>query len=434
MLEGTVQRSGERVRVNVRLVDTRTNTQVWSEHYERTVDDLFALQSELAQSIVAQLQATLSPTEKAAIERQPTQDMEAYDLYLRARDLTSRSGMDWAKKKMGIDLLDQAVAKDPKFTLAYCLAAEANVYLYRYHDHTPERLNRAKEAAAKALELAPDLGESHLAQALYYYHGLRDYAAAERELDLAAPTLGGKAEFLLPKQVVERRFGHWKDAVRDGEKALSLNPHDPVFAGVLIETYRALRMYSEGEKLANDTIARVPADVAESLWGYKCDFALALGALDKARAVIEAAPGQSAWKNSILATVEFYKHNYAGAAKILAGISPETKEPLDAILDAEIQRLRGDSEGSRLAFEQARQIVNKRISHRPDDPNLFGYLAFCYAALGQKEEALAAIQRAAALAPMSQDAVDGANWMGTLAEVYVLTGILKRLWSSSPKW
>ena len=210
--------------------------------------------------------------------------------------------------------------------------------------------------------------------------------------------------------------------MRDGEKALSLNPRDPVLAGVLIETYRALRMYSEGEKLANDTIARVPADVAESLWGYKCDFALALGALDKARAVIEATPGQSAWKNSILATVEFYKHNYAGAAKTLVSLSQETKEPSDAILDAEIQRLRGDSEGSRLAFEQARQIVNKRISHRPDDPNLFGYLAFCYAALGQKEEALAAIQRAAALAPMSQDAVDGANWMGTLAEVYVLTG------------
>ena len=312
--------------------------------------------------------------------------------------------------------------KTQKFTLAYCLAAEANVYLYRYDDHTPERLNRAKEAAAKALELAPDLGESHLAQALYYYHGLRDYAAAERELDLAAATLGGKAEFLLPKQIVERRFGHWKDALRDGEKALSLNPHDPVFAGVLIETYRALRMYSEGEKLANDTIARVPADVAESLWGYKCDFALALGTLDNARAVVEAAPGQVTWKSSMSALIEFYKHNYAESAKILAGISPETKEPLDAIIEAQIQRLGSDSESARSAFERARQIVDKAITQRPNDPNLFGYLAVCYAGLGQKKEALAAIQRAATLAPMSQDAVDGANWMGVLAEVYILTG------------
>ena len=422
VLEGTVQRSGERVRVNVRLVDTRTNTQVWSEHYERTVKDLFALQSELAQSIVTQLQATLSPTEKAAIERQPTQNMEAYDLYLQARDLTSRSEMDWAKKKMGIDLLDQAVAKDPKFTLAYCLAAEANVFLYRYNDHTPERLNRAKVAAAKALELAPDLGESHLAQALYYYHGLRDYAAAERELDLAAATLGGKAEFLLPKQVVERRFGHWKDALRDGERALSLNPHDPGFAGVLIESYRALRMYSEGEKVANDTIAKVPADLADSLWGYQCDFALARGKLDDARAVVQAAPGQAAWKSSMFALIEFYGRNYAESSKILATISPEAKQPLDAVIEAQIQRLSGDPESAQSTFERARKIVEKEITRRPNDPNLLGYLAICYADLGQKEEALAAIQRAAALAPIAQDAVDGANWMGSLAEVYILTG------------
>ena len=422
VLEGTVQRSGERVRVNVRLVDTGTNTQVWSEHYERTVNDLFAMQSELAQSIVAQLRATLSPTEKAAIERQPTQDMEAYDLYLRARNLTSQGGRDWTRKKMAIDLLDQAIAKDPTFTLAYCLAAETNVFIYRYDEHTPERLARAKETAAKALELAPDLGESHLAQALYYHHGLSDYAAAQRELDLAAPTLGGTTEFLLPKQIVERRLGHWKDAVRDGEKALSLNPRDPVLAGVLIETYGGLRMYSEGEKVANDTIAKVPVDSADSLWGFRCDFALARGTLDKACAVVEAAPGQGAWKTSRLAMVEFYRHNYAEALKMLTSLSFEKKGPIDAIIEVGMQRLLGDPERSRSACAQARRFVDKKISQKPNCASLFGYLAYCYAAQGQKEEAFAAIKRAAALAPISQDAVEGANWMGALAEVYVLTG------------
>ena len=422
VLEGSVQRSGERVRVNVRLVDTATNTQVWSEHYERTVNDLFALQSELAQSIVAQLQATLSPSEKAAIERQPTQDMEAYDLYLRGRDLTSQNGMDWAKKQAGIALLDQAVAKDPKFTLAYCLLAETNVLVYRYEDHTPERLARAKAAAAKALELAPDLAEAHLAQALYYYHGLRDYADAQRELDLAAPTLEGKTEFLVPKQVVERRFGHWKDALRDGEKAISLNPRDAAIAGVLIETYRALRMYSEGEKLANEMIAKTPRDLTDSLWAYKCDFALARGDLNEARAVVEGAPSQAKWKNSMFAMIEFYKRNYAEAAKILASQSPETKDAVDAVIEAGVLRLRGDAEGSRAGFERARGIVETKLTQRADDPNMFGFLAFCYAAEGKKQEALAAIKRAAALAPLAQDAVDGANWMGALAEVYVLTG------------
>ena len=422
VLEGTVQRSGERVRVNVRLVDTGTNTQVWSEHYERTVNDLFAMQSELAQSIVAQLRATLSPTEKAAIERQPTQDMEAYDLYLRARNLTSQGGTDWTRKKMAIDLLDQAIAKDPTFTLAYCLAAETNVFIYRYDEHTPERLAFAKKAAARALELAPELGEAHLAQALYYHHGLRDYAGAERELKLAAPTLGGTTEFLLPKQIIERRFGHWKDAVRDGEKALSLNPRDSYLAGILIETYGALRMYSEGEKVANYTIAKMPADSVDTLWNYKCNFALALGTPDNARAVIEAAPGKAAWKTSRLAMIEYYKRNYSGASKILADLSPEKKEPIDAIIEAEIQRLRGDPERSRSAFERARQFVDKAISQKPNCASLYGYLACCYAAQDQKEEALGAIQRAAVLAPISQDAVESANWMSALAEVYVLTG------------
>ena len=422
VLEGSVQRSGERVRVNVRLVDTATNTQVWSEHYERTVNDLFALQSELAQSIVAQLQATLSPSEKAAIERQPTQNMEAYDLYLRARDLTSKPGMNWATKKKGVDLLDQATAKDPQFTLAYCLAAETNVLIYRYNDHTPERLARAKEAAAKALELAPDLGDAHLAQALYYYHGLRDYAGAQRELDLAAPTLSGKTEFLLPKQIVERRFGHWKDAVRDGEKAVSLNPRDPNLAGVLIETYRALRMYSEGEELADETIAKLPASAAENLWAYKCDFAFAQGDLKKVRDVVEAGPGQSEWKTSMLGMIEFYRRNYAEASRIMASIPSTREEPFIALALADMQRLSGNSQGARIAFERARETMEKDISRRPNDPIAFGYLAFAFAGLGQKKEALDAIHRAAALAPIAQDAVDGANWMGAQAGVYAMMG------------
>ena len=149
---------------------------------------------------------------------------------------------------------------------------------------------------------------------------MRDYAGAQRELDLAAPTMGGRAEFLLPKQVIERRFGHWKDAVRDGEKALSLNPRDPVYAGVLIETYRALRMYSEGEKVANEMIAKLPPESTESLWGYKCDFELALGRLDDARAVVEATPGQVQWKNSMSARIELNKREVGRGGQNPCGV------------------------------------------------------------------------------------------------------------------
>ena len=290
VLEGSVQKSGERLRVNVRLVETRTEAQTWSEHYEGTIADLLGMQSELAQSIVTQLRATLSPAEKAAIERKPTQDMEAYDLYLRARALMKTTDVDPVVYHKMLDLLDGATSRDPNFALAYCFATEVNVLLYRYREHTPERIAKAKQAAAMALHLAPELGESHLAQALYYYHGLRDFYGAQRELLTAAPTLGGKTDFLLLKQLTERRFGRWKDALQDGEKALRLSPRDPVLASALIETYRVLRMYSKGERVANDIIAQLPANESWKMWAYKADIALASGALEKARGVILASP------------------------------------------------------------------------------------------------------------------------------------------------
>jgi tetratricopeptide (TPR) repeat protein len=167
-------------------------------------------------------------------------------------------------------------------------------------------------------------------------------------------------------------------------------------------------------------IAKLPPESTESLWGYKCDFELALGRLDSAHAVVVSAPGEAQWKNSMFAQIELYKHNYPEALKILATISP--KEPSDAINEAQIQGWRGEEEKERTAFTEAGQMLDKRISQRPNDPILLGYRALCYAGLGQKEDALASIQRAAAVAPLSQDSIDGANWMGTLAEVDVLTG------------
>ena len=423
VLEGSVHKSGDRVRVNVRLIDTRTEAQTWSEAYERTVADLFGLQSELAQSIATQLKATLSPDEKAAIEKRPTEDMQAYDLYLRAQALMTKSSqVEPAAYHKMLDLIDAALTRDPNFALAYCFATEVHVLLYRYREHTPERLVQAKEAAAMALQLAPDLGESHLAQAVYYYHGLRDYYGAERELNLADSKMNGKPEFLLLKQLTERRFGHWKAALRDGRKAVDLAPRDPSQANVLIQTYRVLRMYSEGEKLANDMIAQLPADGAPTMWAYKCDFAVASGRLDKAREIIEATPGQTSWKSSMRAMLAFYQRNYAEAIRLLDSVPEKDRDAGDAVFEAHIERRLGDAEKSKTTFERAKQLLEDRIKQAPDDPNLYAYYAMTYVGLGQKEEALAAIQRAAGLAPMSQDSIDAANWMGTLAEIYVLTG------------
>ena len=150
--------------------------------------------------------------------------MEAYDLYLQARAVMNDSSeVDLAAYERMLELIDRATARDPNFAIAYCFATEVNALLYRYRQHTPERLAKTQQAAATALKLAPDLGESHLAQALYYYHCLRDFYGAERELELARPTLGGRSDYLLVKEMTERRFGRWQNAINDGEKALSLS-------------------------------------------------------------------------------------------------------------------------------------------------------------------------------------------------------------------
>jgi eukaryotic-like serine/threonine-protein kinase len=422
VLEGSVQRSGGRVRVNARLINTRTNTQVWADHYERNVDDLFALQSELAQTIVTQLKATLSPSEKAAIESRPTQDMQAYDLFLKARDAIAQFGdMNGQPWRGAVELLKKAIERDPKFTLAYCLESQAEILLYRYYEHTPERLNRARDLAAMAMQLAPDAGESHLALARYYYHGLRDYARAQKELDLAAPDLSGNAEFLSIAEVTERRLGHWKAALRDGQKALALNPHDAVYASTLFESYNALHMYAEGNKVIDAAIAQLPAESAGPLWEHKAASVLSTGDLEATTAVVKAASGSFAWKSSMLAMIAFCKREYAEALRLLDAMG-DKKNYLDYILEGRVQQRLGDAEKSRIAFEEAKKKLDYNLRTRPDDCILLGSLGVTYASLGRKDDAIATARRATLLFPQSQDSIDGANAVSALAEVYTITG------------
>ena len=186
VLEGSVQRSGNRVRVTAQLIDARTDTHLWAERYDRDLADVFAIQSEIAKKIADQLQAKISLSEKAAIEQAPTTDLLAYDLYLRAQALfADTSDAVHAREKLpqAAKLLDEALARDPNFLQAWCLLSRVHsVAYFRGHDHTPARLDLAKAALERAMRLQPDAGEVHLALANYYYHGFRDYKRARSEL------------------------------------------------------------------------------------------------------------------------------------------------------------------------------------------------------------------------------------------------------------
>ena len=249
VLEGSVQRTANRVRVTAQLIDARTDTHLWAERYDRDLADVFAIQSEIAKRIADQLQAKISPSEKAAIEKAPTTDLVAYDLYERAKALSAdvTDPMHAGEKlQQAAQLLDQAVARDPQFLLAWCLLSRVHGALYwTGHDRTPARLDMANVAVQTALRLQPEAGEAHRALGIYYYYGFRDYARASSELAIARRTLPNDAEVFLYTGLIDRRKGHWEDSTHNMERALELDPRNLFTLQQLALTYMTRHRYED---------------------------------------------------------------------------------------------------------------------------------------------------------------------------------------------
>src|SRR5213596_533139 len=227
VLEGTVRRSGGKVHVNAQLVDTRTDAGIWAEEYDRDLNDVFAIEAEVAQSTANRLRAKVSAREKAAIQAWPTKDLVAYDLYVRARPVIEWAGVRTKEKDLlqAVDLLNQAIARDPEFLRAYCWLARAHDALYFEDvDRTPARLELANSAINAAFRLKPDSGEAHLALATHFYHGYFDYDHARDELAIAVRTLPNNARIFEWTGYIDRRQGRWHDAVRNLERAIELDP------------------------------------------------------------------------------------------------------------------------------------------------------------------------------------------------------------------
>src|SRR2546421_491470 len=252
LLEGSVQRAKDRVRVTAQLIDARTDDHQWAEHYDRGLADVFAIQTEIAQAITQQLEAKLSPRERAAIEPS-TRDLGAFDLYLRAKESIKNfyDTPNWKETLLqAVRLLDEAIARDPNFALAYCWRTTAHDSLYWHGlDRTQTRVELAQASAQKALALVPDLGEAHLAQALIYYHEKRDYSRAFQELGLANRTLPNSAEVFYLAGSIAGRQAHWDDAVRNLEKAFELDPLNPKSVNALSLVYDLLRRYDDEQAL-----------------------------------------------------------------------------------------------------------------------------------------------------------------------------------------
>ena len=431
VLEGSVQRAGNRVRVNAQLINARTDAHLWAQTYDRDLADVFAIQSEIAKAIAGQLEAKLSPREENAIERPPTSDIPAFELYAQAKNLlTIRNAR--ANLLEAVDLLNQAVARDPSFFKAYCQLAHTHDRLYFLgYDHTPARLALAEAAIQAAFRLGPDAGEAHLARAQNLYRGYLEYDAALAELEVAGQTLPNDAGVFELKAYIQRRRGKQEEAVRSLERAIDIDPRNTFTLQQIALSYHHLRRFGEEKSVLDRALAIEPNDVDTKVarafveFHWKADTRPLHQILDSIRATNPGATQTIADGWLICALAE----RDAGAAKnaaIAAGANPPfTDEAVNfsrPFVEGIIARVGKDDEKARSAFTAARAEQEKIIHAQPNYGPPLCVLGLIDAGLGRKEEALREGRRAVELLPAEKDAINGTAMIKYLAMIAAWVG------------
>jgi TolB-like protein/Tfp pilus assembly protein PilF/acyl dehydratase len=438
VLEGSVQRAGNRVRVNAQLVDARSDRHLWAQTYDRDLADVFAIQSEIAKAIADQLQAKLSPDEKSAIERPPTDDITAFGLYARAENLfltASESGAGKADLLEAIDLLNQAVARDPSFFQAYCTLAEAHDQLYNGGwDHTSARLALAEAVIEAASRLRPNAGETHLARARNIYQGYLDYNGALAELELARQTLPNDSRvFELTGYIQRRQQGRYEEATRNLERAIELDPRNvQVLQQIAEYNYRRLRRYADAKSAWDRLLAITPDDVSAKAeramvnFEWKGDTQPLHQMIDAIRATNPAALKSIAERWLICALAE-RDAAAANNALIASGENPialgsENVYFSRPFVEGVIARLTKDDAKARSAFTAARAEQEKIVQAQPNYGPALCVLGLIDAGLGRKEKALREGRRAVELLPVQKDAAEGITMLKYLAMIAAWIG------------
>ena len=446
VLEGTVRRDGNRVRVSTQLIDARNDNMVWADSYDRGLSDIFAIQSEVAEAIARKLTATLSPEEKKRIEAKPTDNLEAYDLYLRAKEFISNS--DYYSVAMGaepdkplrdaISLLEQAVRLDPKFTLAYCASAQTHGLLY-FSYPSPERRAMGDAAIANALRLQPDLPEVRLAYAFYLYfcYSYPDYEQIREQLAIAKRGLTNSAEVFRLEALMDRRQGKWEKAIQELNEAIARDPGNILSIFALADTLGFFRQFSAAEKLMDRVIELVPdrptLKLARTLGSI-----MASGDDGPMRSAIAALPASMADDPGVLTfrlCVALTDRDWRQVKEILkkfkggedTGQFAYARRPVPiGCYSILIARLQGESAAANPDFAEARQQLNQKVEQSLENAMLLSQLAVVDALLDNKETAVSEAKRAAEMLPISKDALDGPAILMNLALVYAWTNEFDR--------
>ncbi len=436
VLEGSVRKTGAWLHINAQLIDTRSDTHIWAEQYDRDLKDMFAIQSEIAQKVAKRLHAKISAAEKLAIEQPPTADLTAFDLYNRAKNflLDTVVGSTATRKAnllKAADLLNQAVAHDPTFFQAYCQLAwtHDNVYFDGW-DRTPARLALAEAAIEAAFRLRPDAGEVHLARAWNLYWGYRDYDAALAEVEVARQTLPNDARLFDLKGYIERRQGRWEESTQNLERALDLDPRNFNLLRQMAILYDDLRRYADQQAVLDRALALRPDDLevkvdrANVEIDWKANTWPVHQLIDEIQAKDPAAlPGVADyWLLCALA-----ERDPVAAANALAAlgdnsVGTEKVKYGPRLMEGLIARMAKDDAKARAAFTAARAEQEKLVRANPDDAGALCILGLIDAGLGRKEEALREGWRAVELLPVEKDARSGPAMIVCLARIAAWVG------------
>ena len=432
ILEGKVSRAGEKMRITVQLTDARRGVRLWDMSYERELGAVSGMQSDLVQRIATQLQATISPQEKAALDQRPTQDLVAYGSYVRGKTLVASVSSAQINEKLlqAVQALDQAIARDPNFYLAYCELAGAHDYLYFFgFDHTPARLALAEAALKTVVRLAPDAGETHLAKATFLYRCYLDYDKARAELALSQRALPNHPQAFELAGYIDRRQGLWAESARSLQRAVKLDPRNVFLLQQIAASYQEFRQFGAMAAALDRALAITPHDLDARITRAFVDLEWRADTRPLQKTV-DALLAENPDSASDLADQWFYvslcERDPAAVARALAAIPPsgiatDVNFPR-AYCTALAALARGDAAAAQEAFRAARSEVEKTARAQPDYGPVYTVLGLIDAGLGHKEEAMREGRHAIELLPITKDSIDGAELMKYLAVIYAWCG------------
>jgi TolB-like protein/class 3 adenylate cyclase/Flp pilus assembly protein TadD len=433
LLEGSVQRAENRIRINAQLIDARTDAHLWAQTYDRELADVFAIQTEIAKTIAGQLQAKILPQEKQAIEQKPTADLAAYDLYLQATRLIDGAFASSTPKQdlmESVALLEKATKRDPRFVLAYCKLTSAHDDLYLLGlDHTPERLALADQAITAASKLQRDAPEVHLGRATHLYSNL-DYQGARAEVELTQRVLPNDPQALELKAYIDRRQGRWSDALANLERALELDPNNVFMLDQLATSYGSLHQYAKAIAAQQRILSIKPDDfdtrltIAQLQLAWKADTKPMREVLDKFMRENPGSGFKIATYRVFLAEAE---RDPVSGIQALAEVreesfGPDALQHPRAFFEGRLARLKGDTAAAEAAFAKARTVQQEVVDRQPDYAPALCVLGMIDAGLGRKEDAIREGRRAVELMPPEKEAINGPMIITRLATIYAWVG------------